>query len=72
MFGRLCLVTLAPSHSILREKKNVQSVSFQVDKKRNRLESQASGKNKRVSRYFIHCLNNIVISHRVYFYVCSN
>ncbi|XP_067930266.1 protein Abitram-like [Watersipora subatra] len=45
--NKICLVTLAPSHSILRDRKIPQSVSFQVDKKRNRLDNQATGKGKK-------------------------
>lgn len=46
---RICLLTLAPSHSIYKEGKTPESISFQVDKKRNRLDNQATGKGKKVT-----------------------
>ncbi|XP_077556966.1 protein Abitram isoform X2 [Haemaphysalis longicornis] len=45
--NRIVLVTLAPSHPILRERKVVAKVSYQVNEKLNRLDNQVSGKWKR-------------------------
>ncbi|CAN7940164.1 unnamed protein product, partial [Ixodes hexagonus] len=45
--NRIVLVTLAPSHPILREGKTVSKVDFQVNEKLNRLSNHVSGKWKR-------------------------
>ncbi|XP_042149043.1 protein Abitram-like [Ixodes scapularis] len=45
--NRIVLVTLAPSHPILREGKTATKVNFQVNEKLNRLSNQVSGKWKR-------------------------
>lgn len=45
--NRIVLVTLAPSHPIIREKKTVTKVDYQVNEKLNRLNNQVSGKWKK-------------------------
>ncbi|KAL3209032.1 hypothetical protein MRX96_009553 [Rhipicephalus microplus] len=45
--NRIVLVTLAPSHPIIREKKTVVKVDYQVNEKLNRLNNQVSGKWKK-------------------------
>jgi len=45
--NRISVVTLAKSHPILVENKEVIKVDFQVDKRLNRLDNKVSGKNKR-------------------------
>jgi len=49
--NRICLVTLAPSHPILAEKKKVTSVSFKVTEKVDRSLNKVSGKRKRGAQW---------------------
>ena len=43
-------MTVAPSHPLIREKKVVNTVNFQVDKNTNRLSNKVAGKSKKVRR----------------------
>lgn len=45
--NRLCVITLAPSHPIVRDKIKIEKIDFQVSKNVNRLENKTSGKRKR-------------------------
>ncbi|XP_077514937.1 protein Abitram isoform X2 [Amblyomma americanum] len=45
--NRIVLITLAPSHPILKENKAVTKVDYQVNEKLNRLNNQVSGKWKK-------------------------
>ncbi|KAG8235970.1 hypothetical protein J437_LFUL017906 [Ladona fulva] len=45
--NKICVVTLAPSHPIRKEKKGILEVNFQVSTKVDRLKNKVSGKGKR-------------------------
>ncbi|XP_071961731.1 protein Abitram-like [Antedon mediterranea] len=45
--NRVCLLTLAPSHPIVKNTKTVKNVDFQVSSKMNRLDNKVSGKSKK-------------------------
>ena len=45
--NRICLVSLAPSHPVIKQKKEIQSLSFQVSENCNRLNNKVSGKGKK-------------------------
>nr|CAD7258205.1 unnamed protein product [Timema shepardi] len=49
--NRICLVTLAPSHPIIAEKKKISKIDFQVTPKLNRMENKPTGKGKRGAQY---------------------
>lgn len=45
--NKICLVTLAPSHPIIKEKKKIAKLDFQVSNKLDRLENKVKGKGKK-------------------------
>ncbi|XP_046394397.1 protein Abitram-like isoform X1 [Ischnura elegans] len=45
--NKICVITLAPSHPILRLKKEVVDISFQVSTKVDRSQNKVSGKGKK-------------------------
>lgn len=45
--NKLCIITLAPSHPILRSRKTISRLNFQISKNVNRLSNKMSGKMKR-------------------------
>lgn len=46
---RICVITLAESHPILRKEKRIQSINYQISAGCSRLQNKVSGKSKRVS-----------------------
>lgn len=44
--NRICMITLAPSHTIFQENKTIVSCDYQVSGKLNRLDNKVSGKSK--------------------------
>uniref|UniRef100_A0A0A9XGJ2 Protein Abitram n=1 Tax=Lygus hesperus TaxID=30085 RepID=A0A0A9XGJ2_LYGHE len=44
--NRVCVVTLAPSHELLKNETSIDSVDFQVSENRNTLNTKISGKRK--------------------------
>lgn len=65
--NKLCVITLAPSHPIVKNKVKVKSVDFQISKNVNRLDNKTSGKRKRHAQIltksapicFIECEDNV-------------
>ncbi|XKL64955.1 hypothetical protein PGB90_005041 [Kerria lacca] len=63
--NRLCVITLAPSHPIVRDKVKINNIDFQISKNVNRLENKACGKRKRNAQFvsptspicFLECSN---------------
>ncbi|XP_033103178.1 protein Abitram-like [Anneissia japonica] len=45
--NRVCILTIAASHPIIRDRKTVTNVDFQVTPKMNRLDNKVSGKSKK-------------------------
>ena len=45
--NRVCVLALAPTHPILKNKKTVENVNFQISPETNRLDNKASGKLKK-------------------------
>lgn len=45
--NRLCLITIAPTHPILLEGKQIESINFETAGKKSRLNNKVSGKFKR-------------------------
>lgn len=44
--NRICLISLAPSHEIVKEKKKIKSINFKVSDKLDRASNKVSGKSK--------------------------
>ncbi|KAL0273409.1 UNVERIFIED_CONTAM: hypothetical protein PYX00_006077 [Menopon gallinae] len=49
--NRICLITLSPSHPLIKNKKNVSKLDFQVSDKLDRLENKVVGKAKKGGQY---------------------
>jgi len=49
--NRICLITLALSHPILREKKEIHKIDFQVSANIDRLKNKVSGKGKHGAQF---------------------
>lgn len=49
--NKICLITLAPSHPVIKEKKKIKKLDFQVSNKLDRLENKVSGKGKKGGQY---------------------
>lgn len=49
--NKICLVTLSPSHPLIKNKKNVLKLDFQVSDKLDRLENKVVGKAKKGGQY---------------------
>jgi len=45
--NKICLITLAPSHPVLAEKKVITKINFEVSKKVDRKSNKTSGKSKK-------------------------
>ena len=45
--NRICLVSLAPNHPVIKEKKTIKKLDFDVSKNCNRLKNTVSGKGKK-------------------------
>ena len=45
--NRICLVALAPSHPVIKERKTIKKLNFDVSKNCNRLNNKVSGKGKK-------------------------
>ena len=45
--NRICLVALAPSHPVIKERKTIKNLNFDVSKNCNRLNNKVSGKGKK-------------------------
>ena len=45
--NRICLVSLAPNHPVIKEKKTIKNLDFDVSKNCNRLKNTVSGKGKK-------------------------
>ncbi|XP_069680418.1 protein Abitram [Periplaneta americana] len=64
--NRICLVTLAASHPVLREKKEISKIDFQVSANVDRLKNKVSGKGKHGAQFlqinsplcYIECTDN--------------
>lgn len=63
--NRLCVLTLAPSHPIVRGEVKIDKVDFQISKNVNRLDNKACGKRKRNAQ-------NVSLSSPICFVECSN
>ena len=48
--NRICLVSLAPNHPVIREKKSIKNLDFDVSKNCNRLKNFVSGKGTMIFR----------------------
>lgn len=63
--NRICLITLAASHPILKEKKDIGKINFQVSANVDRLKNKVSGKGKHGAQFlhpnsplcYIECLD---------------
>lgn len=44
--NRICLISLAPSHRIIKERKTIKSINFKVSEKLDRASNKVSGKSK--------------------------
>lgn len=49
--NRICLITLADNHPILKEQKVIKNIDYQVSNKVNRLDNKVSGKGKKGGQY---------------------
>jgi len=49
--NRICLVTLAPTHPIIKENKTIRSITFKVSEKLDRSLNTVSGKRKRGAQW---------------------
>lgn len=49
--NKISLITLAPSHPVVKEKKNIKKIDFQVTNKLDRLENKVKGKGKKGGQY---------------------
>jgi hypothetical protein len=49
--NRICLITLAPSHPILKGKKDISKINFQVSANVDRLKNKVSGKGKHGAQF---------------------
>lgn len=45
--NRVCLVSLAPNHPVIKDKKAIKALNFDVSKNTNRLKNKVSGKGKK-------------------------
>ena len=45
--NRICLVALAPNHPVIKDKKVIKNLNFDVSKNCNRLNNKVSGKSKK-------------------------
>lgn len=63
--NRLCVLTLAPSHPIVRGDLSISKVDFQISKNVNRLDNKTSGKRKRNAQ-------NVSLNSPICFVECSN
>lgn len=45
--NRICIVTLSPLHPVVRDRKQISTVNYQVTEKTNRSETQPKGKKKK-------------------------
>lgn len=51
--NKICLITLAPSHPIIKGKKKITKLDFQVTSKLDRLENKVVGKSKKGGQYIL-------------------
>jgi Glycine cleavage system H protein (lipoate-binding) len=49
--NRICLVTLAPSHPVLKNKKEINKIDFQVSANVDRMKNKVSGKGKHGAQF---------------------
>ncbi|KAJ8403149.1 hypothetical protein AAFF_G00360650 [Aldrovandia affinis] len=49
--NRICVITLAESHPILRKEKKIQSINYQISAGCSRLQNKVSGKSKRGGQF---------------------
>ncbi|XP_071452806.1 protein Abitram [Hetaerina americana] len=63
--NKICVVTLAPSHPILKFKKEIVDINFQVSTKVDRLQNKVSGKGKKGAQ-------NLVPNSALCFVKCSD
>lgn len=63
--NRLCVLTLAPSHPIVRGDVKIDKVDFQISKNVNRLDNKACGKRKRNAQ-------NVNLNSPICFVECSD
>jgi len=49
--NRICLITLAPNHPVIRDQKTISHLNFQVTSKINRLDNSVRGKGKKGGQY---------------------
>ena len=47
-YFRISIITLAPNHPIIKDKKTITKVNYQVTRSVNRLENKVTGKGKKV------------------------
>jgi glycine cleavage system H lipoate-binding protein len=65
--NKLCVITLAPSHPIVKKEMKIRNIDFQVSKNVNRLDNKTTGKRKRNAQLltksapicFIECEDNV-------------
>jgi hypothetical protein len=53
--NKICLITLAPSHPIVKENLNITSINFQANDFCNRLNNKVSGKKKAGAQFLTTC-----------------
>ena len=45
--NRICLVSLSPDHTVIKDQKKIKSLNFDVSKRLNRLDNKTKGKGKK-------------------------
>ena len=45
--NRICLVSLSPNHTVIKDQKKIKSLNFDVSKRLNRLDNKVKGKGKK-------------------------
>jgi len=53
--NKICLITLAPSHPIVKNNLNVTSINFQANENCNRMDNKVSGKKKSGAQFLSYC-----------------
>jgi len=53
--NKICLITLAPQHPIVKENLTIQSINFQANPNCNRLDNKVSGKKKSGAQFLTKC-----------------